>query len=235
MPLNKQKGNMYDFVNYTFNSIKGRCWHGCSYCWVKKWYSFERPQPLIHLDEQELRTDLGKDNFIFVGSSCDMWAHQIPEEWIDKTLAHCREYPDNKYLFQSKNPARFYRYKNDFPPKIVLATTIETNRHYREMGQTPTPTYRAIAMSLYKSFAFSVETMITIEPIMDFDLEEMVDLIKIAKPDWINIGADSKGHDLPEPSKEKLEDLIESLSGMVTIKKKSNLARLMMRPLKESR
>jgi hypothetical protein len=34
--------------------------------------------------------------------------------------------------------------------------------------------------------------MITIEPIIDFDLEEFTELIKLASPLFIAIGADSK-------------------------------------------
>ncbi len=46
------------------------------------------------------------------------------------------------------------------------------------------------------------EVMVTIEPIMDFDLEPFVEMIKNTKPKFVNIGADSKGHNLPEPSSE---------------------------------
>ena len=37
MPLNKAKGNMYPFVDYTWNVIKGECPHGCAYCYMKRW------------------------------------------------------------------------------------------------------------------------------------------------------------------------------------------------------
>jgi DNA repair photolyase len=77
MALNKQKGNMYGFVTHTWNPIKGICPHGCEYCYMRG-----RVQSYPHLDEKELRVDLGSGNTIFVGSSCDMWAAEIPEEWI---------------------------------------------------------------------------------------------------------------------------------------------------------
>ena len=76
--LNKSKGNMYEFVTHTWNAIKGECYHQCSYCYMKRW---GRLKP-VRLDEKELKTDLGNDNFIFVGSSCDMFAQNIPDEWI---------------------------------------------------------------------------------------------------------------------------------------------------------
>ena len=35
MGLNLSNGNMYKFVNYTWNPIKGKCLHDCSYCYMK--------------------------------------------------------------------------------------------------------------------------------------------------------------------------------------------------------
>jgi hypothetical protein len=68
--------------------------------------------------------------------------------------------------------------------------------------------------------------MVTIEPVMDFDLEPFVEMIKAIKPEWVNIGADSKNHNLPEPSKDKVFALISRLSQFTEIRRKSNLDRL---------
>jgi hypothetical protein len=68
---------------------------------------------------------------------------------------------------------------------------------------------------------------VTIEPLCDFDLAEMVWLIQECKPVKINIGADSKGHKLPEPSKEKILDLIDELKKFTTIDQKRNLSRIL--------
>jgi molybdenum cofactor biosynthesis enzyme MoaA len=32
MGLNKSTGNMHEFITHTWNTIKGECPHGCSYC-----------------------------------------------------------------------------------------------------------------------------------------------------------------------------------------------------------
>jgi len=47
---------------------------------------------------------------------------------------------------------------------------------------------------------------------MDFDLFTMVKWIQEIEPDFVSIGADSKGHHLPEPPAEKVDKLIEELS-----------------------
>ena len=102
-----------------------------------------------------------------MGSSCDLFAKVIPVEYIYSTLAHCSNYEENKYLFQSKNPERIYNLRKFLPEKVVLGTTIETNRIYPEMGDAPPPRDRAWAM--FKLQIEEYQTMITVEPIIDFD------------------------------------------------------------------
>ena len=46
------------------------------------------------------------------------------------------------------------------------------------------------------------------------------------QPGFVSIGADSKGHKLKEPSKEKIEKLIERLGCYSSVYRKSNLNRL---------
>lgn len=46
-------------------------------------------------------------------------------------------------------------------------------------------------------------------------------------PEWVNIGADSKGHGLPEPSGDKIIKLIDNLKSQdIDVRIKSNLKRL---------
>lgn len=220
MGLNISKGNMYDFVTHTWNTVKGECFHDCSYCYMKRWGKLNPAR----FDNKELKTDLGKENYIFIGSSCDMFAVNIPTEWILKTLKHC-EQVNNRYLFQTKNPERFMDFIDlcVISDKSVLCTTIESNRWYSDvMGKSPGPVDRARWMSEIDC----IDKYITIEPVLDFDLSEMVDLINMCKPVQVNIGADSGNNNLPEPSWEKVQSLIEELKKFTVISKKRNLDRL---------
>jgi len=218
MGLNVSKGNMYTWITHTWNAIKGKCPHDCLYCYMKKWGELNPAR----LDKKELTTDLGTGKFIFVGSSCDMFAEEIPRHWIEKTILQCQEYYSNNYLFQSKNPKRFFDF--GYPENTVFCTTIETNRSYPGITDNcPTPQERAEAMSRLKGY----DTYVTIEPIMNFDLFEMIDLIKLCKPKQVNIGSDSCGHRLPEPSKKNLIDLINALGSFTEIHNKNNLKRLL--------
>jgi len=222
MGLNIQKGNMYPFVTHTWNVIKGKCPHDCSYCYMKLY-----PQKAIRFDSSELKTDLGQGNFIFVGSSCDMWADDISLSWIVPILGKCIDFSNNRYLFQSKNPARFG--VHPFPKDTIIGTTIETNRDYHTnvpfpLSKAPQTIKRVEAMIRRKE-----PKMVSIEPILDFDLFELVSFIKWINPKFVSIGADSKGHNLPEPQPDKVQSLIEELQGITTVKIKDNLKRLLVK------
>ncbi len=212
--LNKQKGNMYPFVSHTWNAVKGECPHRCSYCYCKRWGK----QSPLHFDEKEMKVSLGDGNFIFVGSSTDMWAEEVLNHWIERTLEHCHRY-SNRYLFQSKNPARFNAFL--FPENTTLGTTIETNRHFPLVSKAPYPFERMKAM-----VKITLPRMISIEPIMDFDFDVFVEWMHAIKPEFVSIGADSKGHKLPEPEPSKILDLIAELQGFTAVKIKDNLKRL---------
>jgi len=182
------------------------------------------PNP-IRFEEKELKTDLGNGNFIFVGSSCDMFAEDIPMEYIYKTLMHCEKF-NNSYLFQSKNPKRIYEYdvKFGFESKVVLCITIETNRWYPGiMNNCPKPQER---IHYFGQRLPDHDKYITIEPIMDFDLKELTRMIEIIHPIQVNIGADSGNNNLPEPESGKILKLIDELKKFTIIKKKQNLKRL---------
>jgi len=51
MILRESKGNMYNFVDYTCNAIKGKCEHDCWYCYMKKFSNLKE----IRLDKNELQ------------------------------------------------------------------------------------------------------------------------------------------------------------------------------------
>jgi len=179
-------------------------------------------QKPLHLVEKELKDNLGEGNFIFVGSSTDMFADDVPKEWIEKVLVKCKNFEGNTYLFQTKNPSRFWKFSGEFPRNTIFGTTLETNRDTKQISKAQSPFARMSNMTEW----FMKRKMVTIEPILDFDLDLFVNYINQIKPEWVNIGADSKCHKLPEPSKEKIELLIKELEKFTKVKIKDNLGRL---------
>jgi DNA repair photolyase len=219
--LRESKGNMYSFITHTVNFCKGECFHDCTYCYCKRWGK----QKLCRLDEKEFKTDLGSGNYIFVGSSCDMFNREIPREWITKILKHCDSF-DNRYLFQSKNPERFLEFAGIFPKKTVLCTTIETNRFIPYvMNKSPKPEIRSFYMG--HDLLAGYDKYVTVEPVMDFDLSAMVKVILGCDPVQINIGADTGYNNLPEPEPQKIVELISELKKFTVVHEKTNLLRIL--------
>lgn len=165
---------------------------------------------------------LGKGKNIFVGHLTDIFSSLVPEEWINVIFHHCRQY-DNKYIFQTKDPGNIFKFFS-LPPNSMVGTTIETNRFdlTKAYSKAPDPALRAMALHYIPPPKF-----LTIEPILDFDVDEMLKLIETAEPSFINIGADSKGHGLIEPPADKIIRLIGFITMMgIEIREKSNLDRL---------
>lgn len=229
MSLNKSRGNMYSWVTHTWNPIKGHCEFECPYCYVRssaRLMMAGKDQLPCYLEEKELTTNLGKDRAIFVGSMGDMWGPWIKDEWIQRVLGRCSQFPLNTYVFQSKNPARLLRFlpwlRNS--STIYLGTTIETD-HY--CFQTKAPQIEERVEIMHRLRLLSMKTFITIEPIMKFNLEELLRQIRIMSPAFVTIGADSKGHGLVEPTWAEVQALIDELGKLkIEIRQKSNLERL---------
>ena len=222
--LNKQKGNMYEFITHTWNPIKGKCSHDCSYCYMKQMVPHNNPPRIA---EHEFQTDLGNGNFIFIGSSTDMFADYVPSQWIMRVLDYCKQQHDsgrkNAFLLQSKNPKRFLEFvDHPIAKRCVFGTTIESNRFYPEiMCNAPQIEERVEAMEKMANLGFT--TMVTAEPLLSFDLEQMLEYIKRCNPKKVNIGRNScRNIELPEPSKEEVKLLIEGLKGISKIEIKKN-------------
>jgi protein gp37 len=224
--MTKAKGNMYNFITHTHNAVKGKCPHGCMYCYVNrinKRFNITPKEP--YLDEKELKKNLGSGNIIFIGSSCDMWAKNIPSNFIHKTLESCNKYPKNAYVFQTKNPERFIDFKNEIPKGSHLGITIETNRKYDCMGNTHSPHFRSAYFKDWGLLCFS--RFITIEPILDFDIDDFLQIHANIRPHYVNIGADSGNNRLPEPEPEKIRKLVSTLKTFTAVHLKPNLKRLL--------
>jgi DNA repair photolyase len=226
--LKKPKGDMYPFVDWLWNPVIGKCQHDCSYCYVKRIANrFRQEQANPRLVEAELKCGLGSNNYIFVCSGCDLFANNIPYGWIKKTIDYAHSFEGNRYLFQTKNPKRFITsYFELSAEKDVLCTTIETDQRLPEIMQNaPSPFARAKYMTAMKERGF--RTMVTIEPVIDFNLEFMLFMLKGIGPEQVNIGADSGHNHLPEQPKEKIIDLITELRKFTKVVEKKNLDRLL--------
>lgn len=221
---------MFKSVDKTWNCFVG-CGFDCTYCNARKaaltrfkhvprYRDGFRPK----LVEKELGRRFRPGDFIFIAYMGDI-AFATREELL-RILERVRAFPSTYFLMQSKNPQQFYDLVVDwgitFPPNIYLGTTIETNRDYG-LTKAPPPVERFRYLTgTPHNFKF-----VSIEPIMDFDLEELVHWVRLMQMNIVEVGADNYHNNLPEPEWCKVERLLEQLREICpTVVEKEGLERL---------
>jgi DNA repair photolyase len=226
MSLKKSAGNMYEWVTHQHCHLGGECPHKCVYCYVNS-FPFGRPEKYkgpLRLIEKEFAVNYGTGKTIFIENCNDLFAAGVPKEFIERVVGHCRDWPQNTYVFQTKNPSNYLQWISLMPPNFLLGCTIETNRNIPKISKAPKPVERARAMNCLTG----QRRFLTLEPIMDFDVDILADWIWRIKPEFCNIGADSKRHNLSEPPAEKVHALIAKLTEYgIEIREKHNLERLL--------
>lgn len=136
----------------------------------------------------------------------------VPREWIESVLRVVRSKPTVRFLFLTKNPARYLEFVDEFSDNAILGATIETNRDYK-LSRAPPPKERYEAM-LKLRWRWKA---IFIEPILDFD-EEFIRWIRDIGPCVIYVGYDNYGNRLPEPSLARAEMLLRELMGTAELR-----------------
>jgi DNA repair photolyase len=100
------------------------------------------------------------------------------------------------------------------------------------MQNAPPPVERFKAMKKLRQIIgaarLRVRLFVTVEPILVFDTFPLAEMIAQIHPDFLNIGADSKGRGLPEPDKTSITAFLEALRARhIEVRQKHNLNRLM--------
>lgn len=178
----------------TWSPVTG-CLHDCynGGCWANrlalKFQTQGKPkyiggfEPTFH--EKELKVKFKAGKFIFVVSMGDLFGDWVNREWIEQVLEVIRSFPDTNFLLQTKNPSRYQQFI--LPANTYTGTTIETNRPNR-VSKAPYVQERWKAIRLLPSIQ---RKFLSIEPIMDFDLDPFFNMIRLMAPDIIEVGADN--------------------------------------------
>lgn len=231
-------GNMYENV-VTWNPLAGECIHKCGYCYMQvmrkrynnpKWFGEPR------IDEKALSSLKPKNgSTVFVQSINDLFADNVHGMLISRITRKAREYATDrgaKFLFQSRNVVRMLMWAESLgdykiPEGSFIGTTLESDDETITGG--PYDPLTRCSVLRYISNMVDYNTFITIEPIMSFNLDRMLSLIKLSGVRTVNIGANSKGGSaFQEPTAEEVLALIRELEARgIQVVQKSNLARIM--------
>jgi len=221
------KNNMYALSVKQWSPFVG-CDHDCLYCrpsfqrnikrasgrcpqrspdGTTKCYAFEP-----HFHEERLDQRLPRTRFLqFIFPCANGDIAFATDDQVRRILETIRGHDDRTFLLQTKDPGRaFNRPGITLPRNLVAGITLETNRDMFALmvSKAPPPTQR------YQDFVAVEHTqkMVTIEPVLDFDLEVMLDWMTRIQPVMVWLGYDSKHCNLPEPSVDKAKQLHWELS-----------------------
>lgn len=225
MTKNK-KSRMYEADGKTvrtWNVFKG-CRSNCNYCVQReqakrqkhkceKCYLYEP-----HMHSERLTEKFKPGETVFVAAMGDI-VFATHEEW-GAILEVIRNFPETTFFLQSKNPQCFIR-GVVYPQNIVLGTTIETNRDTYDYSDAISTDYRYEAMR-----EINHRKYLSLEPILDFDLDILLGWIKEIAPEFVYVGyldklSRAKKLRLPEPKLVKVKELCWELGKFTEVRLKS--------------
>ena len=142
--------------------------------------------PTFHPHKLNEPQQVKKPQNIFVCSMADLFGEWMPDEWIERVFQACEQASWHRYLFLTKNPAKYRDLYNRkaFPYSENYwfgSTVTRPSEEFVWFGDTP-----------YKSFV-SIEPML--EPFGNFEGDGL--------PNWVIVGAETgnrKGKAVPQRS-----------------------------------
>jgi DNA repair photolyase len=180
-------GRMFDLVRETWNPVCG-CLHDCVYCWARglaEGKLKDTPRYCNGFKPQLIRKELDKvhklGGLVFVSSMGDLFGEWVPTEWIRQVLLCCAVAEDTEFLLVTKNPKRMLEFK--IPGNCVVGCTVESDRDYG-VSKADAPLKRLAALQKVQA----KRKMVSVEPILDFDLEIFANAILTVNPEFVYVG-----------------------------------------------
>lgn len=212
----KATSHMYAAAE-TWNPFKG-CEYDCSYCIPSfqlqakrqkhncmscyRYEPHEHPDRLAKIPSSEIVFVCGNGDISFCEPS---YLRRIVEAISSRG-------GNQSFYLQSKKPSCLKPHLKMLPETAILVTTLETNRDegYDRVSKAPKPSQR------FKQFVSLnyPRKVVTIEPVMDFDVETFANWIVEINPEYVWLGFNSRDKQvhLPEPSPDKLREFVGTLT-----------------------
>jgi len=204
----------------TWNPFKG-CRYGCIYCKKSfqlqakrqkhncmKCYNYEphfHPERLDKIPKAELVFACGNGDISFAKIEVKAFILRAMQLKTKQT-----------FLLQTKNPHCLNGWR--IPSNVIIGTTIETNRDTKDISKAPRTELRYMFLK-----ELLCRKAVTIEPILDFDLEVLKEWLWKINPEivWIGYCNHSNGLNLDEPELKKTKKLISELNRFTDVRLKT--------------
>lgn len=215
--MNKTK---IDWATMSWNPVTG-CRHGCPYCYARRTATrfnagLEDPAPLaggLHVLPEKIKATpypygfeptlhryrLGQPQntkepqTVFVCSMADLFGRWVPTSWIVEVLDACRKAPQHRYLFLTKNPARYLKLDH------LALLPHESNFWY---GSTVA---NMDAVGMYVMQGVNINSFWSMEPLLGpVDMAAAEGL-----PEWVILGAETGNRqDKVTPAREWVDNIV---------------------------
>lgn len=214
----KATSNMYADTD-SWNPFKG-CKFDCAYCKPsfqaqakRQKHNCEACYQYTPHEHPDRLTKIPRSKIVFVCGNSDL--SFAKPAYIRRIIEAVRNHQGKQmqtFYFQSKEPLCLAPFLKMLPvDKSVLVTTLETNRNegYEKVSKAPPPLER-FQQFLALDYPRKV---VTIEPVMDFDVDEFAKWIIRINPEYVWLGYNSRNANvkLTEPSPEKLREFAKLL------------------------
>ena len=141
--------------------------------------------PTFHRYRLEDVKKWSKPRTIFVGSMADIFGSWVPFPWIRAVMEACRAAPQHRYLFLTKNPARYASLNRagcPFPERFMIGTTVTRNSEATGTDSRLLPLSEAWDIPGVGWFA-------SVEPMLERFGESAVS--GLGCMDWVIVGAET--------------------------------------------
>lgn len=151
--------------------------------------------PTLHEYRLEDPFKKGFGKTVFVCSMADLFGNWVPDEWIEKVFTACKAAEGHRYLFLTKNPARYI--------ELAQAGKLPAGDSFWYGSTTTSPDMPAFWANEYNTF-------VSIEPLLSrFGSSDETGTAY--STDWAIIGAETGSRkDKVVPKREWIEEIVDA-------------------------
>lgn len=164
-------------------------------------YEFDPTFHRYKLDEPQ---HWKKPHTIFVCSMADLFGEWVPDEWIEQVFKACEAAPKHRYMFLTKNPARFKQLRKNgvkLPNDCWIGTSVT-----RDAEQADQYTGRTGYLS--ENWDTTAQWFVSVEPILERMSRGSIE--NLTAMNWVIVGAETgRRNERVIPEKKWIDEIAE--------------------------